>query len=69
MPLSNAQNRDMQALLHPFANLKLLDQSGPLIIERGKGVFVYDGTGKDYIEAMSGLWSTALGWGETELCG
>jgi 4-aminobutyrate---pyruvate transaminase len=67
MPLSNVQNRDMQALLHPFANLKLLDQSGPLIIERGKGVFVYDGTGKDYIEAMSGLWSTALGWGENEL--
>ena len=23
--------------------------------------------GKDYIEAMSGLWSTALGWGENEL--
>ena len=22
---------------------------------------------KDYIEAMSGLWSTALGWGENEL--
>ena len=67
MPLSNAQTRDMHALLHPYANLKLLDQTGPLIIERGKGVFVYDGAGKDYIEAMSGLWSTALGWGENEL--
>ena len=67
MPLSNAQTRDMQALLHPFAPLKLLDQNGPLIVERGKGVFVYDTKGKDYIEAMSGLWSTALGWGENEL--
>jgi 4-aminobutyrate--pyruvate transaminase len=67
MPLSNAQTRDMQALLHPFAPLKLLDQNGPLIVERGKGVFVYDAQGKDYIEAMSGLWSTALGWGENEL--
>jgi 4-aminobutyrate--pyruvate transaminase len=67
MPLSNAQTRDMRALLHPYANLKLLDRTGPLIIERGKGVFVYDGAGKDYIEAMSGLWSTALGWGENEL--
>ena len=67
MPLSNVQNRDMQALLHPFANLKLLDQTGPLMIERGKGVYVYDSSGKDYIEAMSGLWSTALGWGENEL--
>ena len=67
MPLSNAQTRDMQVLLHPFAPLKLLDQTGPLILERGKGIYVYDGQGKDYIEAMSGLWSTALGWGENEL--
>src|SRR6201999_605734 len=67
MPLSNAQTRDMQALLHPFAPLRLLDQTGPLILERGKGVFVYDSQGRDYIEAMSGLWSTALGWGENEL--
>jgi 4-aminobutyrate--pyruvate transaminase len=67
MPLSNAQARDMQALLHPFSNLKALDESGPLIIERGQGVFVYDAAGKDYLEAMSGLWSTSLGWGENEL--
>ena len=67
MPLSNEQTRDMQALLHPFAPLRLLDQTGPLILERGKGVFVYDAKGKGYLEAMSGLWSTALGWGENEL--
>ena len=24
-------------------------------------------SGKDYIEAMSGLWCTALGWGEEAL--
>ncbi len=67
MALSNAQNRDMQALLHPFSNLKALDETGPLILERGQGVYVYDAAGKDYIEAMAGLWSTALGWGENEL--
>ncbi|HWC62666.1 MAG TPA: aminotransferase [Rhizomicrobium sp.] len=67
MPLTNVQARDMRALLHPFAPLKLMDETGPLMIERGKGVFVYDSAGKDYIEAMSGLWSTALGWGENEL--
>ncbi len=57
----------MNALFHPFAMLGPLDENGPLIIERGQGVRVYDQSGKDYIEAMSGLWSTALGWGETEL--
>ena len=30
-------------------------------------MFVYGNDGKDYLEAMSGLWCTALGWGENEL--
>jgi 4-aminobutyrate--pyruvate transaminase len=65
--LSNMQSRDMASLLHPFTNLTLLRQTGPMVIERGAGVFVYDAQGRDYLEAMSGLWCTALGWGENEL--
>ena len=67
MPLSNAQTRDLNALFHPLSNLKALAERGPLIIERGQGVRVYDTAGRDYIEAMSGLWCTALGWGDEEL--
>ena len=67
MPLSNMQSRDMASLLHPFTNLTLLRQTGPLVIERGAGVFVHDAQGRDYLEAMSGLWCTSLGWGENEL--
>ena len=67
MTLTNAQARDVESLLHPYTNLTLLAQTGPNILERGQGVFVYDGDGKDYLEAMSGLWCTALGWGEAEL--
>ncbi|HWA70400.1 MAG TPA: aminotransferase [Rhizomicrobium sp.] len=65
--LSNMQSRDMASLLHPFTNLTVLRQTGPMVIERGAGVFVYDAQGRDYLEAMSGLWCTALGWGENEL--
>jgi 4-aminobutyrate--pyruvate transaminase len=65
--LSNTQARDMASLLHPFTNLTVLRQTGPLVIERGKGVFLYGADGKDYLEAMGGLWCTALGWGEEEL--
>ncbi len=67
MPLSNAQIRDLNALLHPLTNLKVLAERGPLIIERGEGVRVFDTAGRDYIEGMSGLWCTALGWGDEEL--
>jgi 4-aminobutyrate--pyruvate transaminase len=67
MPLTNAQTRDVNALFHPLSNLKALAERGPLIIERGQGVRVFDTKGRDYIEAMSGLWCTALGWGDEEL--
>ena len=67
MPLSNAQMRDVASILHPYTNLVRFRDTGPLIIERGKGVRVYDDRGKEYIDAMAGLWSTALGWGEAVL--
>jgi 4-aminobutyrate--pyruvate transaminase len=67
MPLSNAQMRDVESVLHPYTNLVKFRETGPMIIERGKGVFVYDEHGKDYIEGMSGLWCAALGWGEPAL--
>lgn len=38
-----------------------------MIIEEGKGVHVWDNSGNKYIEAMSGLWSTALGFSEQRL--
>ncbi len=65
--LSNTQARDMASLLHPFTNLTVLRQTGPLVVDRGKGVFVYGADGRDYLEAMGGLWCAALGWGEEEL--
>jgi 4-aminobutyrate--pyruvate transaminase len=67
MPLSNAQTRDVQSLLHPYTNLVKLRETGPVVFERGKGIYVYDEAGKDYIEGMAGLWCTALGWGEEAL--
>src|SRR6202521_6192129 len=66
-PLSNLAVRDVETLIHPYTNLATLRESGPLVLERGKGIFVYDSTGKAYIEGMSGLWCTALGHGNEEL--
>lgn len=67
MPLSNTQTRDVESVLHPYTNLVKHRETGPVIFESGKGVHVFDTNGKDYIEAMSGLWCTALGWGEDAL--
>ncbi len=66
-PLSNLATRDVETLVHPYINLAAFRENGPLIIERGQGVYVYDTEGKAYIEGMAGLWCTALGYGNEEL--
>jgi 4-aminobutyrate---pyruvate transaminase len=66
-PLSNLAARDVETLVHPYINLASFRETGPLIIERAHGVYVYDTEGKPYIEGMAGLWCTALGYGNEEL--
>jgi 4-aminobutyrate--pyruvate transaminase len=67
MRLSNFAARDVEALLHPTTNLLAHRSTGPLVIERGEGIYVYDSAGKRYIEGLAGLWCTALGYGNQEL--
>jgi 4-aminobutyrate---pyruvate transaminase len=66
-PLSNLATRDVETLVHPYINLASFREHGPLILERGQGVYVYDTEGKRYLEGMAGLWCTALGYGNEEL--
>jgi 4-aminobutyrate--pyruvate transaminase len=66
-PLSNLAVRDIETLIHPYTQLAAFRDTGPLVIERGRGVRVYDNQGKAYIEGMAGLWCTALGYGNEEL--
>uniref|UniRef100_A0A453S865 Uncharacterized protein n=2 Tax=Aegilops tauschii subsp. strangulata TaxID=200361 RepID=A0A453S865_AEGTS len=39
----------------------------PLVIDRSEGAYVYDINGKKYIDALAGLWCTALGGSEPRL--
>ena len=64
---NSAQARDVAYLLHPATNARKHEKTGPLVIERGDGIHVYDDNGKEYIEAMAGLWSVAVGFGEPRL--
>ena len=66
-PLTNLQTRAVETLIHPYTNQATLRDTGPLVIERGKGVYIYDTDGKAYLEGMAGLWCTALGYDNEEL--
>ena len=54
----------MSHVIYPTTNLQATEQ---LVIERGEGVYVYDNQGKQYLEGLSGLWCTALGYGNEEV--
>jgi 4-aminobutyrate--pyruvate transaminase len=68
MPRGNsAASRDIAFHLHPYTHLKKHESEGPLVITEGKGIYVYDEDGKEYIEGLAGLWCTSLGFGEERL--
>ena len=60
-------SRDIAYHLHPYTNPAALAKTGPHIIAGGSGVYVTDDTGNRFIEGMSGLWCTSLGFSELEL--
>lgn len=64
---NSAAARDIEFYFHPVTNARRHEQVGPMIISKGKGIHVYDDAGKEYIEAMAGLWSVAVGFGEERL--
>ncbi len=65
--LSNLATRDVETLIHPYTQLASFRETGPLVLERGEGVWVYDTEGKGYIEGMAGLWCTSLGYSNPEI--
>lgn len=67
-PLSNSlHHADISTTLHPYTDARVHEEKGPLIIDRGEGIYVYDSTGNRYIEALAGLWSVAVGFNQTRL--
>ncbi len=59
--------RDRESLVHPFTNLAEHAEAGPLVIDRGEGVYVLDAEGHRYLEGMAGLWCASLGFSEARL--
>ena len=67
-PAANSpEARSVANHLQPYTNPALLRESGPQIISGGRGIYVSDSEGAEYIEGVSGLWCTSFGFGEKEL--
>src|SRR5207302_4558011 len=43
--LSNMAHRDIETVIHPYTNLSRHRETGPLILNEGRGIYVYDDKG------------------------
>src|SRR3954471_14449416 len=64
---NSAAARDIANVLHPYTDLVAHQEVGPVVVSHGKGVRVWDETGKEYIESVAGLWCAALGFDNERL--
>jgi 4-aminobutyrate--pyruvate transaminase len=58
--------KEKSGLMAGFTNPCEKDQIA-VVMERGEGVYVYDTTGKKYLDGLAGLWSNALGNGNERI--
>jgi 4-aminobutyrate--pyruvate transaminase len=66
-PRNSNAARDIAHVLHPYTDHRAHAKNGPLVITRGEGVRVWDDQGKEYIEAVAGLWCASLGFDNRRL--
>ncbi|MCW3479416.1 aspartate aminotransferase family protein [Neisseriaceae bacterium JH1-16] len=69
---ANSTTQHYQAIdaahhIHAFLDQKALNQEGPRVIVKGEGVYLWDSEGKQYLDGMSGLWCTNIGYGRRDL--
>jgi len=72
MSTRNPQTLAWQALssehhLAPFSDYKQLKETGPRIITKAHGVYLWDSEGEKILDGMAGLWCVAIGYGREEL--
>jgi len=61
------EEMDKQSFLHGYTALKSHLETGPEIIVSGNGVRLTNSVGKEYIDAVAGLWCVNIGWGHKEV--
>lgn len=55
------EERDLKYIWHPCSQMKDYEELPPIVIDRGKGVWLYDIHGKKYLDIVSSWWCNLLG--------
>lgn len=54
-------NEDLKYIWHPCSQMKDYEELPPIIIEKGRGINLYDIEGKCYKDVVSSWWCNLLG--------
>ena len=53
--------KDLKHIWHPCSQMKDYEELSPIIIEKGKGAYLYDLDGKSYLDCVSSWWCNLFG--------
>ncbi len=67
MRISRGDNTPDNAALIGFTNLRRARTTRPMVIERGRGIFLIDENGREYMEGTASFYCAALGFSDEEL--
>ena len=59
--ITDWQKEDLKYIWHPCSQMKDYETLPPIVIERGKGINIYDTNGKCYKDVISSWWCNLLG--------
>jgi adenosylmethionine-8-amino-7-oxononanoate aminotransferase len=61
------EEADLNCLWHPFTQMQVYRREKPVIIEKGRGSYLYDMEGNAYLDGVSSLWTNVHGHGKAAL--
>ena len=61
------EDLDKENIFHPFTPPRKHLETGPRIMTAGKGIHLTDNHGRNYVDALAGLWCVNVGYGRDEI--
>ncbi|WP_137112386.1 aminotransferase [Rhodobacter sp. SY28-1] len=58
---------DRSHALHPWTNFGPFEREGSLVMSRGEGCYLWDTEGRQYLDAVGGMWCTNVGLGRKDM--
>ncbi len=59
--------KDKDHFVHPWTHFDSFKKDGSLVMGRAEGAYVYDLSGKRYLDGIGGLWCVNIGYGRREI--